>query len=293
MIERLVVISPCRNEEQYIELTLRSVAKQTRRPDRWLIVDDCSTDSSAEIVERYAAEHPWIELVRRRRTGGRELGPGVVSAFNAGLERLGGEPYDVIAKLDCDLAFEPDVFAAILAHFDNDRVGMASGSTWLVVGNKLVFERYQSFHVPGQAKFYRRDCFEAIGGLQPIYGWDILDETEARRHGWVTLSDPNITFKHFRLQGVSFGVLRGRAIWGQGAYAIGSHPLFALGRAIFRMAEWPWIVGGLAFMWGFLSSHFKKSTKRNANRESIRYLRREQLYRLFHGNRLPPKGHRR
>ena len=38
MIGRLVVISPCRDEEQFVELTLRSVVNQTRQPDRWIVV---------------------------------------------------------------------------------------------------------------------------------------------------------------------------------------------------------------------------------------------------------------
>ena len=85
--------------------TLDSVVNQTCRPDLWIIVDDGSRDRTAEIVAPYAADHPWIRLVRRQRRGGRQLGPGVVNAFNAGLAALGDEPFDVIAKLDCDLEF--------------------------------------------------------------------------------------------------------------------------------------------------------------------------------------------
>jgi glycosyltransferase involved in cell wall biosynthesis len=287
MKHRLVIISPCRDEEQYIRLTLDSVVNQTYRPHLWIIVDDCSRDGTPEIVEGYAAQHPWIRLVRRERGGCRQLGPGVVCAFDAGLEYLGDEPFDVIAKLDGDLEFGPETFAAIMAHFDDPRVGMASGTTLLLVEGNLVSERYANYHVPGQAKFYRRECFRDIGGLQCIYGWDIIDETDARRHGWLTRSDPKIIITHHRLQGVSFGAIRGRVIWGRGAYAIGSHPLFVIARGIFRMAERPWGVGGLAVIWGFFSSYFNPEIQRTPDRELIRHLRREQLYRLTHGNRLP------
>jgi len=287
MIQRFVIISPCRDEAQFVELTLRSVVNQTRRPDRWIIVDDDSRDETPEIVTRYAAEHRWITLVRRQRGGERQLGPGVVAAFNAGLAHLAADPFEVIAKLDCDLEFGPDCFAAILAHFNNARIGMASGTTSLKVGTQLVSERYTAYHVPGQAKFYRRTCFEQIGGLQPIYGWDIIDETDARRHGWFTLSDPTIQINHNRLQGAALGTLQGRVIWGRGAYAIGSHPLFALARGFYRMAERPWLIGGLAFLWGFFSSYFNSEVQRTHDPDLIRYLRREQLYRLLHANRLP------
>lgn len=288
MTRRLVIISPCRDEERFVRFTLDSVVNQTYRPDLWLIVDDGSRDRTAEIVAGYTAAHPWIRLVRRRREGGRQLGPGVVNAFNAGLAALGDEPFDVIAKLDCDLEFGAETFAAIMAAFDNPKVGMASGTTLLLLGGKLVSERYTSYHVPGQAKFYRKTCFRDIGGLQCVYGWDIIDETDARRHGWLTLSKPQIILIHHRLQGSSFRGLRGRIIWGQGAYAIGSHPLFALARGIYRLAEHPWLVGGLAFIWGFFTSYFNPDIQRLNDPGLIRYLRREQLYRLMHGNRLPP-----
>ena len=133
-------------------------------------------------------------------------------------------------------------------------------------------------------------CFRDIGGLQCVYGWDIIDETDARRHGWLTLSAPQPIFIHHRLQGSSFRGLRGRVIWGQGAYAIGSHPLFALARGFYRLAEHPWLVGGLAFIWGFFTSYFNPDIQRLTDPGLIRYLREEQLYRLMHGNRLPTTG---
>ena len=287
---RLVVISPCRDEAAHVEKTLRSVIAQTRRPDRWIIVDDGSHDETAAIVGEYAADHPWIEPLRIERGGHRQLGPGVVAAFSAGLRHIGADPYDIMAKLDCDLEFDADCFAAILAHFRDRRVGMASGTTVLVDKGRPVPERHAPFHVPGQAKFYRRTCFKQIGGLRPLYGWDILDETDARRYGWVTLSDPRIIMRHHRLQGAALGVLRGRVIWGRGAYAIGSHPLFALARGCYRMAERPWVIGGMAFLWGFFGGYFDKQLSTNDDPESRRHLRREQLHRLLHRNRLPEKA---
>lgn len=292
MKRRLVVISPCRDEERFVRLTLDSVVKQTYRPDLWIIVDDGSRDQTAAIVAQYADQHPWIRLVQRQRGGVRQLGPGVVSAFNAGLAYLGDTPFDVIAKLDTDTEFGAGAFATIMTHFDDLRVGMASGNTYLLTGDKLVFERYTSYHVPGNAKFYRRECFQDIGGLQPLYGWDVIDETDARRHCWITLSDPRVVFIHHRMQGSSFGAVQGRVIWGRCAYAIGSHPLFAVARGIYRMTQRPWVLGGMAFIWGFFSSYFNPNIQRLRDPELIRFLRQEQLYRLTHGNRLPPEsGH--
>ncbi len=290
MQRRLVIISPCRDEEQFVQLTLDSVVKQTYRPHLWIIVDDGSQDRTAEIVGRYATNHSWIKLVRRERGGGRQLGPGVINAFNAGLASLGDEPFDVIAKLDCDLEFEAETFAAIMSHFANPKVGIASGTTSLLLKGKLINDRHADYHVPGAAKFYRRKCFQDIGGLHCVYGWDVIDETDARRNGWLTLHDPRIIIVHHRPQGGASGVIRGRVTWGRCAYAIGSHPSFAIARGIYRMAERPWLVGGLAFLWGFFNSYFKPNLQRITDPGLISYLRHEQLHRLTHGNRLPSRG---
>ncbi len=65
-----VLITPARNEAAFIELTIKSVIGQTVLPLKWVIVSDGSTDGTDEIVKKYAAEHPWIELVRMPERAG-------------------------------------------------------------------------------------------------------------------------------------------------------------------------------------------------------------------------------
>ena len=69
-----VIISPVKDESRYIEKTILSVLDQSVKPARWIIVDDGSTDGTPEIVERYAAVHPFIELLRTRQAGARDTG---------------------------------------------------------------------------------------------------------------------------------------------------------------------------------------------------------------------------
>ena len=47
-----------------------------RRPDLWLIVDDGSRDATPDMVARYAAEYPWIRLLRRDARAAANWGPG-------------------------------------------------------------------------------------------------------------------------------------------------------------------------------------------------------------------------
>src|SRR5882672_5997533 len=99
-----VLITPARNEAEFIELTLKSVVAQTVRPLKWVIVSDGSTDGTDEIVQEYVSRHPWIELVRMRERKERHFA-GKVDAFNAGLAKVTHLSYDVIGNLDGDVSF--------------------------------------------------------------------------------------------------------------------------------------------------------------------------------------------
>ena len=85
-LRRYLLISPCRDEAQYLRRTLDSVAAQSVPPALWVVVDDGSTDETPEILEEYARRLPYLRVVRRTDRGRREVGPGVIEAFYAGLE---------------------------------------------------------------------------------------------------------------------------------------------------------------------------------------------------------------
>src|SRR3954447_17213276 len=93
-----VLITPARNEALFIELTLKSVVRQTVKPLKWIIVSDGSTDGTDDIVKSYAARHHWIELLRMPERTERHFG-GKAAAFNAGCARVAGLEWDVIGNL--------------------------------------------------------------------------------------------------------------------------------------------------------------------------------------------------
>ncbi|MGC2547869.1 MAG: glycosyltransferase family A protein, partial [Silvibacterium sp.] len=102
-----VLITPARNEAAFIEKTIQSVIRQTIHPVRWVIVNDGSTDATAEIVGRYLADHKWIELVDLPAHRDRSFAAKVY-AFNAGLERVKDLDYEVIGNVDSDVSFDED-----------------------------------------------------------------------------------------------------------------------------------------------------------------------------------------
>ena len=100
-----VLITPARNEADYIELTIKSMIAQTSLPLKWVIVSDGSTDGTDDIIKKYLQAYPWIELVRTLERKERHFA-GKVMAFNAGYEKVKNLSYDIIGNLDADLSFE-------------------------------------------------------------------------------------------------------------------------------------------------------------------------------------------
>ena len=116
---KYVLITPAHNEEAFIQKTLDSMVAQTLLPERWVIVDDGSTDRTAEIVESYVKQYPWIELVRRPQRLDRSFA-GKAHAFNLGLGRLQSLTFEVLGNLDADLSFDPDYLAFLMEKFFDD-----------------------------------------------------------------------------------------------------------------------------------------------------------------------------
>ena len=125
--KRYVIISPCRNEAEFMRATLDTVAAQTTRPALWVIVDDGSTDDTPRTPSEYADRHDWIRIVKRPNRGRRSVGSGVIEAFYAGLESIDLTDFDYLCKLDLDLELPPNYFEFLMQRMELDpRLGSCS-----------------------------------------------------------------------------------------------------------------------------------------------------------------------
>ena len=155
-----VLATAAYNEERHIGHTLRSVAHQTLRPRRWVIVSDGSTDRTDEIVRSFANSHPFIELLRVEKSEAHDFAS-KVHALRQGFDRVRDVEYDFIGVLDADLEFEPDYFARLLAHFaDEPRLGVAGGNIVQVIDGAVVPRVKNLNSVAGAVQLFRRECFE-------------------------------------------------------------------------------------------------------------------------------------
>ncbi|MDY0282402.1 MAG: glycosyltransferase family A protein [Salinivirgaceae bacterium] len=276
---RYIIISPVRDEASNIELTMESVIRQTAKPILWVIVDDGSTDTTGEILDKYALQYKWIEVIHRKNRGYRAAGSGVISAFNEGYAIIDIENWDFIVKLDGDLSFSPDYFEKCLSLFaDNDSLGIGGGTILNNKNGQLVVDSIGDppFHVRGATKIYRRGCWEKISPLIQAPGWDTIDEVKANYYGWSTRTFTDIKLIQHKSTGGADGYWRNWFKNGLGCYVCGYHPIFMLGKCIKRLFQQPYFFLSAALFLGFCSGYLN-GTPRIQDPPVIRYLRKHQL----------------
>lgn len=280
---RYVVVTPVRDEEQYLPLTIESMAKQTVLPLQWVIVNDGSKDRTAQIIDDAAKQYSWIRAVHREDRGYRKWGAGIIEAFYDGYRALDIADWEFMSKLDGDLSFEPDYFERAFAKFnENPKLGIGGGVLYHSTKDELVLENHPKFHVRGGAKIYRRACWETIDGLWVGPGSDTIDEVKSNMLGWTTRSFFDIHMVHHRFTGASWGRWGGLVKDGKIDYVSGYHPLFLAAKSIVRLCRRPYILGSVALVYGYLSA-FLNRMPRVDDPSVIRYLRQQQLARLFGG----------
>ena len=220
---RYALITPVRDEEEYVGAMIDSVLAQHVLPKKWIIVDDGSTDRTAAIVASYAQRFDFIELIQlpardRRMAGGEAAIPTALRKVKYLHE------FDFLARFDADLIFSHDYIACILDEFDRDpKLGIAGGGLYNEIGGVLKLEKDPDHHVRGALKMYRRQCLEQISALTTQIGWDTIDEVEARTKGWTTRSFFEYRVIHRRPTGG--GIQANRVYWerGKAEYYTWSH----------------------------------------------------------------------
>lgn len=196
--EPVSVIVPAYNESAGIEAAVRSIVASTH-PVEVLVVDDGSTDNTADIVE--ALDLPGVTLIRKEN-GGKP------SALNAG---LAAASHDLVVMVDGDTVFEPETVHALIQPFANPQVGAISGNTkvanrggmlgaWqhieYVVGFNLdrrLFDVAECMPtVPGAIGAFRRDALLRVGGVSDDTLAEDTDLTMALcRDGWRVVYQDN------------------------------------------------------------------------------------------------------
>jgi biofilm PGA synthesis N-glycosyltransferase PgaC len=282
---KYVIITPAYNESRFISQTAKGVISQTIIPVKWIIVDDGSTDNTAEIVKQYANNHHFIEFYSHKRRPEHTYYESNVYAILEGYDKVKGMDFEYLAILDADITLCENYYEEIFARFDaNAELGIATGILLEEIGGRmkeLVFDRYST---PKAFQVFRHKCYEQIGGFIPCKngGEDSCAEIMARMYGWQTWSFTDIKAIHQRPVGIRGARTLLKAKFNQGLtdYCVGTYTLFMLAKCFRRaIIERPYLFSGLARMTGFLYGYLSRE-KMQLPISVRKYIRREQFMRL-------------
>ncbi len=252
---RYVLLTAAKNEAAYLGTAIESVLRQSVRPRAWFIVDDGSSDQTAEIVRRHAAQHPFIQLLTSSGRTERSFGS-KDKAINAAYEAARKLDFECLGILDADIAFErDDYYESMLRRFaENPKLGIVGG---------LIYERSEGVwqsrkgnsedSVAGGMQLFRRACYEQIGGYVPMHygGEDWLAQIDARMAGWEVFALPEHHVLHYRPTSSAGGHWRGLFRLGLMDASFGSHPVFETLKCARRMFAPPVLVGSALRFCGY------------------------------------------
>lgn len=255
---------------------------QSVKPCRWVIVDDASTDETAEIVARYAQQYSCIILAGVQNAAARNFGR-KVDAFNHGLNCLADVNYDLIGNLDADMIMGPDYYENVVREFERDsRLGISGGVVYVPSGDRYVNYDATWDSVAGAVQLFRKDCFRQIGGYLriPTGGIDAAAEIMARKHGWTVRKVANNPAYEQRPTGFAHGK-PWKAAYKEGVHyhTLGYSSLFYCFRCLRRLGNSPRVIGSILGLAGFFSAKLRRDPI-YLPPDAVAYLHSEQLQKL-------------
>ena len=181
-ISTISIIIPCYNEADTINSLLSAVLNvQLPYTKEIIIIDDCSTDSSFEVIENYSTANPEIKVYRQ------SINRGKGAALRKGISQATG---DIVIIQDADLEYNPEEYPSLIKPFEDGVADVVYGSRfkgahaerilyfWHSVGNKfltLVSNMMTNLNLTDMEtcyKVFRRDIIQNISTTEDRFGFE-------------------------------------------------------------------------------------------------------------------------
>ncbi|MEZ0328802.1 MAG: polysaccharide deacetylase family protein [Dissulfuribacterales bacterium] len=168
----VTAVLPAYNEEKVIANTLKALLSSDYKGGlEILVVNDGSTDRTAEVVERLAGLHPSIRLITQKNQG-------KAAAIKRGLEEAG---HDLVVMLDADTLFEPRTVSRLVMPLLQDQsIGAVSGHARVGNRNNLI-TKFQALEYMCSFNLDRR-AYDALNCITVVPGAVCAVRKSAVRH---------------------------------------------------------------------------------------------------------------
>ncbi|SDI88158.1 Glycosyl transferase family 2 [Chryseobacterium taeanense] len=204
---RFLIIIPAHNEENNLPFTLDSLQQQSCKDFKTVIVNDGSTDKTAEVIRKYTEEDFRFTTVNLQKSL-HQPGSKVINAFKKGLETQDLNEFDIICKFDSDVIFPENYLEKIEESFlSNPDYGLVGGLLYIEKNGSWVYEgNSNKHHVRGPLKAYRKESYLQMNGVRETLGWDNIDAILLQNLGWKEVVLPELHVKLIKVKGADYTI---------------------------------------------------------------------------------------
>jgi poly-beta-1,6-N-acetyl-D-glucosamine synthase len=275
-----ILITAVKNEEKFIGETCISVLEQSVRPIQWIIVDDNSNDNTVRILEEFIQTHNFVKIYGLKRGGTRNFSSQVYAQMY-GYQKIECNDYEYVGFLDGDIKLPYNYYEKILYNMSlNPKLGIAGAQVVDAYSknNKRIRMGSENYHVAGGVQFFRRKCFEQIGGYQPIPfgGQDTVADINAMRIGWKVRTFNDFKAEHLKNPySAKENLFNKNYIFARHAYNLGYSKIYYFFYCIRRIFDRPAIVSFILRIIIFSILEIDRP-RRPQSKEFVLYIRKLQ-----------------
>lgn len=263
-----IMVTPAKNEEQFLPKVIESVVSSTLFPLLWVIVDDNSSDNTCNILKLFSERYNFIKIVSLTEEHPRDLTFHYSYVCKIGFNhamRLADERninWDYIVLLDADTILDPNYLEGIFTEMNkNPKIGIASGNIHILTEGKIIPVNNIRTDIPsGTARVWRKKCFYDTGGYIITQAPDSVSRVKAKMSGWDTVRFSNYNAYQLRRTSSASGLWNGFVSSGKAAYYVDKHPLLVFLNFLSFSMNRPFYVG-IPFLYGYFYSLFKRENQ--------------------------------
>ena len=285
------LVTPMKDEEDYLPLLKNTVLSQRLKPDVWVLVDSGSNDDTFVSAKLLLRNVSWARVVRQQQFSEKGYSyRNFALAVNRGISEIrdiyakAGRELTYIGKVDADVLLHEDYFEALVAEMDRDeRLAIACGSRVDAEGRLLepvAQTRENDLLGFNDIRLYRASFMTQQDGYPITVAPDTVILVKAILNGWRTRAFGTTGFRELRLGGSKTGIWKGYWLKGAAFYALGYRFPVVILNAIYQTVRAPPHHQGLAIVFGFLASAVRKDDRID-DIDVFRYFRNRGVLRLL------------